>query len=146
MSCPECFTGHIKPSEPKGRTADVHGRKTYVALPDTAAPVKGIVVIVPDAFGWEFVNNRLLADHYAQAGQFKVYLPDFMDGCAAPLWMMDVLPQLTKKRETWSDFYHLPYIHSSADLRYGRTDWASMLMNVLDTISLWHCVASFPSS
>lgn len=42
--------------------------------------MKGIIVIVPDAFGWEFVNNRILADHYASAGDYLVYLPDFMDG------------------------------------------------------------------
>jgi dienelactone hydrolase len=108
MPCLECFTGHIKSAEPKGHTAEVHGRKTYIARPEGTP--KGIVVIVPDAFGWEFVNNRLLADHYAEQGQFKVYLPDFMDGSAASLWMMDVLPQLTKTRTTWSEFFGLPYL------------------------------------
>lgn len=35
--------------------------------------------MIPDAFGWDFVNNRLLCDQYAEKG-FLVYLPDFMGG------------------------------------------------------------------
>jgi hypothetical protein len=31
-------------------------------------------------FGWVFVNNKLLADHYADKGDYRVYLPDFMAG------------------------------------------------------------------
>jgi len=80
MSCPECFQGTKHEGEPKGRIADVHGRPTYIAEPPNGAPSKGTIVIVPDAFGWEFVNNRLLADHYAENGGFVTYLPDFMDG------------------------------------------------------------------
>lgn len=53
---------------------------TYVAEPLNAESVKGIIVIIPDAFGWEFPNGRLLADRYAEKGSYKVYLPDFMDG------------------------------------------------------------------
>lgn len=66
----------------------VHGRSTYVATPPGGVQASAIVVIVPDAFGWEFVNNRLLADQYARRGNFLVYLPDFMDGRSAPLWTL----------------------------------------------------------
>lgn len=58
----------------------MHGLDTYVAEPPSNAQPKGIIVIIPDGFGWQFVNNRILADHYAQKGQYKVYLPEFMDG------------------------------------------------------------------
>jgi hypothetical protein len=37
-------------------------------------------MIIPDAFRVDFVNNQILADYYASAAQFLVYLPDFMDG------------------------------------------------------------------
>lgn len=81
MSCPDCFSGHVREDTPKGHIASLHGLETYVAEPDVPADqVKGIVVIIPDAFGWEFVNNRILADHYADMGKFRVYLPDFMKG------------------------------------------------------------------
>jgi dienelactone hydrolase len=64
---------------PLGREDKIHGLDTYIAEPKSS-PAKGIVVIIPDAFGWQFVNNRILADHYASRGNFKVYLPDFMHG------------------------------------------------------------------
>ena len=48
-------------------------------MPNGAA-AKGIVVIVPDAFGWKLVNTRILADNYAERRQVTVYVPDFMDG------------------------------------------------------------------
>jgi hypothetical protein len=80
MSCPACFAGHVNDATPTGRIEKVHGRETYVAEPKSGSPPKGIIVIIPDAFGLQFVNNQLLADHYAARGDYKVYLPDFMDG------------------------------------------------------------------
>lgn len=80
MSCPQCFTGHVNPDTPKGKVETLHGLPTYVAQPKNGQQAKGIIVVVPDAFGWEFVNNRILADHYADAGDYKVYVPDFMNG------------------------------------------------------------------
>lgn len=56
------------------------GLKTYIAEPAAGKKAQGIIVIIPDAFGLPFVNNQILADHYASAGEFIVYLPDFMDG------------------------------------------------------------------
>jgi hypothetical protein len=97
MSCPACFAGHEASAEdsppPTGTVETVHGRSTYVARPppgpktdDTgstaaaAAPPRGAVVLIPDAYGWEFANNRLLADNLARKGRFIVYLPDLMKG------------------------------------------------------------------
>lgn len=39
--------------------------------------------LITDAFGWDFVNNRVLCDNYAQRG-FLVYCPEFMNGAAPP--------------------------------------------------------------
>jgi dienelactone hydrolase len=58
----------------------VFNRDCYIAEPEAGKEVKGIIVIISDAFGWQFVNNQIIADHYATRGDFKVYLPDFMDG------------------------------------------------------------------
>lgn len=89
----------------------VYGRNTYIAQPeDNTVEIKGIIVMIPDAFGWEFVNNRLLADHYASQGSFKVYLPDFMDGAASPLWMMDVFASLMKENKKLKDYLQLPCV------------------------------------
>jgi hypothetical protein len=34
------------------------------------------VLLIADLFGWKFVNNRLLADHFAQEANATVYVPD----------------------------------------------------------------------
>jgi hypothetical protein len=80
MSCTECFSGYECEGIPRGKEAVVHGRNTYIAQPEDGCTVEGIIMIVPDAFGWQFVNNRILADHYALRGNYRVYLPEFMDG------------------------------------------------------------------
>ncbi|KAL4946649.1 hypothetical protein BDV06DRAFT_218117 [Aspergillus oleicola] len=117
MSCPDCFTGHIHSGTPKGHVTTLHGLETYVSEPDVPAnEVKGIVVIIPDAFGWEFVNNRLLADHYADLGGFRVYLPDFMKGTAAPVWTIDTIRAVERTKTLW-DWICKPY--HIASLLYG---------------------------
>lgn len=63
MSCPDCFTGSIHlNAEPTGTILNLYGRQTYVANPPTGTDPKGIVIIIPDAFGLPFPNNQLLAD------------------------------------------------------------------------------------
>ncbi|KAJ5143681.1 Dienelactone hydrolase [Penicillium bovifimosum] len=88
MACPNCFSGHIHEGTPRGEVTSIHGLPTYMTKPLDDVPHRGIIIIVPDAFGWEFVNNRILADNYAEKGTYLVYLPDFMKGHAAPISMM----------------------------------------------------------
>jgi dienelactone hydrolase len=78
MSCPDCFTGTLASQKPTGVVETIHGLPTYVARPEGTP--KGLVVMIPDAFGWEFVNNRVLSDKYANEGGYLVYLPEFMNG------------------------------------------------------------------
>lgn len=80
MACKDCVAGTLHEGTPAGREETVHGRLTYVTEPPDGAAAKGIVVIVPDAFGWKLVNTRILADKYAERCQVTVYVPDFMDG------------------------------------------------------------------
>lgn len=80
MSCPDCFRGQIHEGETKGKVIKHYGFDTYVSEPPNGTTPKGIIVVIPDAFGWAFPNNRILADTYAEKGGFKVYLPDFMNG------------------------------------------------------------------
>ena len=80
MACTSCFTGEVQDETPTGNVTKLYGRDTYVAEPPRGVSLKGTIIIIPDAFGWTFVNNRLLADKYAKNGSFRVYLPDFMDG------------------------------------------------------------------
>ncbi len=80
MSCPDCISGGVHDGQPTGTTATLHGIPTYIAQPEAGIKVKGLIVMITDAFGWEFVNNRLLCDQYAKNGGFLVYCPDFMMG------------------------------------------------------------------
>jgi hypothetical protein len=80
MACPDCFRGSVHEGTPRGKIVKLYGLDTYVSDPASNRPVKGIIVIIPDAFGSPFVNNQLLADHYAEKSDYRVYLPDFMAG------------------------------------------------------------------
>ena len=77
-SCPNCLTGYMKTEKPTGTISTIHGLNTYVATPPN--PPKAVIVMIPDIFGWETNNSRLLADSLSQDGDFLVYLPDFMNG------------------------------------------------------------------
>ncbi|KAF3761430.1 alpha/beta-hydrolase [Cryphonectria parasitica EP155] len=126
MSCPDCFSGHQHDGTPKGKLIELHGLDTYVAEPEDDVQPKGIIVIIPDAFGIEFVNNKLLADSYAKKGGYKVYLPDFMLGRSAPIWMIESMRALLSPGNYLSKPYHtfwvayafLPWVLTN---RPGRT-------------------------
>ena len=102
MSCPECFSGHVNPGKPTGNIETIYGLKTYVARPPNNRSPLGVIVIISDAFGMPFVNNQILADHYASAGQYLVYLPDFMDGAEVPLSMMYNMAKLSENSWLWA--------------------------------------------
>jgi dienelactone hydrolase len=72
----------MKTEKPTGTVSTIHGLETYVATPPNAP--KGLIVMIPDIFGWETNNSRLLADSLSQDGDFLVYLPDFMNGPSSP--------------------------------------------------------------
>jgi dienelactone hydrolase len=84
MSCPDCFSGHVHPGTPRGKEVKLHGLDVYVAEPKKTGDVKGTIVVITDAFGWKFVNNRILADNYADKSSYRVYVPDFMLGRFSP--------------------------------------------------------------
>ncbi|KAI9663826.1 MAG: hypothetical protein M1821_007316 [Bathelium mastoideum] len=89
-TCCASGTIHIR-SQPTGQVTNIHGFDCYVASPPTDTPTKGIIIFIPDAFGWEFPNNRLLSDAYARAG-FLTYLPEFMAGAAVHHSVMGKMP------------------------------------------------------
>ncbi|RMZ77712.1 hypothetical protein DV738_g4239, partial [Chaetothyriales sp. CBS 135597] len=90
MACPDCFSGFERTdAKPAGTETTVFGVPTY-----------GIIVIIADLFGWQFVNNRLLADTYAAAG-YRVYVPDFMAGRAAKPWLLETVQTILTPAKTW---------------------------------------------
>ncbi|KAK4143933.1 protein AIM2 [Dichotomopilus funicola] len=92
MSCPDCFKGTLRGDVVLTGTEEViHGIPTYVARPDAGVETRGTIVILPDAFGWGLQNTRALADAYAKRLPGVVYVPDFMNGHAAPVSFLSVL-------------------------------------------------------
>jgi dienelactone hydrolase len=120
MSCPQCFTGHVNPGTPTGRWEAVHGLRTYIADPPNGKNPTGIIVIISDAFGVDFVNNQILADHYASAGDYLVYLPDFMNGTAAPVRSMTNMAHLWDENESWlyTPYYFIATVLDFAPFLY----------------------------
>ncbi|KAG8526857.1 uncharacterized protein KY384_008286 [Bacidia gigantensis] len=80
MSSTACCSGFEHSGEPKGRVESLHGLPTYVAEPSNNAEIKAVIVMIPDAFGWEFVNLRLQSDIFADRLGVQCLLPDFMNG------------------------------------------------------------------
>lgn len=97
MACPDCFKGALHEGTPTGRVETLHGFPTYISEPPSGSP-KGIIVIIPDALGWEFNNNRILADCYAKRVNARVYLPDFMAGRGAPASILPSMDTLMSKK------------------------------------------------
>jgi dienelactone hydrolase len=86
MSFPKqcCASGSLHTGTPTGTISQLHGLPVYITSPPSDRPPKGIVVILPDIFGWTLPNTRILADNFAAKGDFLVMLPDFMDGNVFP--------------------------------------------------------------
>jgi hypothetical protein len=68
------------PSSQGKKTIGIYSLSLDVARPPEGVTPKGIIVHIHDAFGWQFINNRLLSDSYAERGGYIVYMPDFMNG------------------------------------------------------------------
>lgn len=80
--CADCFKGTLRgDTELKGTVETVYGLPTYVARPEAGRDEPaGVVVILPDAMGWELQNTRALADAYANRIPAVVLLPELMNG------------------------------------------------------------------
>jgi len=69
-----CITGFEWDGEPTGHIVPfpTTSNQAYV----TGSSSSAAILFICDLFGWEFRNNRLLADHSAQAVGATVYVPD----------------------------------------------------------------------
>lgn len=66
---------------------------------------RGIIVIYSDIFGLGLPNNKLIADGYAQSGEWLVYLPDFFKGEPVGLKFADVaIPVDASKQSTFAKY------------------------------------------
>ncbi|KAL6714231.1 hypothetical protein ACLMJK_007654 [Lecanora helva] len=80
MACPDCASVHLYGGALADRVSKLRSLNVYITEPHNDIQPRGILVIVPDAFGWILNNNRILADAYARRAGATVYLPDFTNG------------------------------------------------------------------
>ncbi|KAH8654735.1 Alpha/Beta hydrolase protein [Ilyonectria robusta] len=108
MSCPDCFRGAVSTTQTTGTETTIHGFPTYVAQPENGATTKGIIVIITDAFGWKFSNNRVLCDRYAKRGGFLVYCPDFMSGSSMDPRAIALLDNIMEPAPWFDTIFYKP--------------------------------------
>eukprot|EP00743_Colponemidia_sp_Colp-15_P003879 GILK01004186.1.p1 GENE.GILK01004186.1~~GILK01004186.1.p1 ORF type:complete len:265 (-),score=22.01 GILK01004186.1:138-878(-) len=103
-----CIKGNIHTGEPTGAYTTIAGVETYVAEPTQFSG--RAILLIHDAFGFKFVNNQLLCDTFAAQTNCRVFCPDFLQGDAAPIGVLDgsvafdfqawIARQVTKLDET----------------------------------------------
>lgn len=78
QSC--CLTGFTWSGTPVGTIGTLGKSQAYI----TGTNKHAAILFIHDAFGWEFPNVRLLADHLAREANATVYVPDFFGGEKLP--------------------------------------------------------------
>ncbi|KAL7934329.1 dienelactone hydrolase [Trichoderma chlorosporum] len=95
MSCPDCFRGTIHEGTPKGKEETIHNVLTYIAVPETGITSNSKIIFVTDVFGFNLVNNKLLADKYAADTGCAVLMPSVIPGGGAPLSAIELFDSLS---------------------------------------------------
>ena len=102
MSCPDCFRGVIHDySEPLGREEVLHGVRTYIAGRSDSAASTSTIIFITDAFGFNLVNSKLLADFLAEKSGFRVLVPDVVPGGGVPVSVLEKMDILTSPVNWW---------------------------------------------
>ncbi|KAK4699167.1 hypothetical protein P7C70_g7099, partial [Phenoliferia sp. Uapishka_3] len=78
-----CVSGAKHDGTPVGSIKQIGGVTTYVSLPTDEFDKSTAVLFLPDVFGLELPNAKLLADSFAANG-FATYIPDYFNGTALP--------------------------------------------------------------
>ncbi|KAK7981684.1 Hydrolase tropI [Apiospora saccharicola] len=82
-----CLKGFEWEGTPMGTDGKLGGNDAYITKgttnPDAA------ILLIHDLYGWRFPNVRLLADHWARELGVAVYVPDFFGGEAVDLRLVE---------------------------------------------------------
>ncbi|KAF8836963.1 alpha/beta-hydrolase [Paxillus ammoniavirescens] len=79
--CSHCISGVRHEGTPEGKIELIDGVTCYIATPTVDYPRDKVVLFLPDIFGIELKNAKLLADDFAKNG-FKVVAIDYFNGTA----------------------------------------------------------------
>lgn len=108
MSCPDCFRGAVREGQPLGTEKVLHGVRTYIAgNVDTQYASLSTVIFITDAFGFNLVNSKLLADIYASKTGFRVLVPDIIPGGGVPLYSLQLMERMSNPVKWWNIFGHV---------------------------------------
>ena len=91
MSCAECFKGVAHDGKPAGTEDKIHGLRTYIAHPLAGPTSPSTIIFVTDAFGFNLLNSKLLADEYAAKTGCRVLVPDVIPGGGVPLNSLELM-------------------------------------------------------
>ncbi|KAH8927908.1 alpha/beta-hydrolase [Atractiella rhizophila] len=82
--CRHCLSGFVHVGTTIGHIETINGLACYLSSPNVAvSPKEKTLLLLPDVFGIEHINNQLLADNFARKG-WKVVVPDYFDGRPIP--------------------------------------------------------------
>ncbi|KAH6916279.1 dienelactone hydrolase endo-1,3,1,4-beta-D-glucanase [Coprinopsis sp. MPI-PUGE-AT-0042] len=81
--CADCIKGVRHEGTPSGKTEQLGGVLSCVAIPEGDYAKDTVILYLPDAFGIQLINNQLLVDDFARNG-YKVVAPDYFHGDPAP--------------------------------------------------------------
>ncbi|PTB64808.1 hypothetical protein BBK36DRAFT_6230 [Trichoderma citrinoviride] len=95
MACADCFRGTIHEGTPKGKEEMLHSILTYIASPETGPTSTSQIIFITDVFGFNLVNNKLLADKYATETGCLVLMPSVIPGGGAPLSAIELFDSLS---------------------------------------------------
>lgn len=77
--CSDCIKGSLDEGTPRGQDSTIAGVPCYITQPPAEAANGCAVILATDAFGYQLINARLIADAYADAGYVCV-VPDYFQG------------------------------------------------------------------
>jgi len=81
--CKHCISGVTHEGEPEGAFSEIGGVKVYIATPTIDYQKDKALLYLPDVFGLELINARLLADDFARNGIYTVIV-DLFNGDPVP--------------------------------------------------------------
>lgn len=80
----------------------MHGVRTYVTASTSSASIsRSTIIFITDAFGFNLVNSKLLADYYAAKTGFRVLVPDIIPGGGVPLSTLALTEAVSSPIRWW---------------------------------------------
>ncbi|CAL1702668.1 unnamed protein product [Somion occarium] len=86
--CKDCISGVRHEGTPEGKIEKIGGIRSYIATPHGEYSKDKVIVFIPDVFGIDMDNGKLLADAFAHDG-YKVVAPDLFNGDPIPDGALD---------------------------------------------------------